>query len=386
MDDQRVLVVITVFNGRAVVPQAIRSATRLASDGCSIDVLVLDDCSTDPGWSDELRTLCDEAGIMYYLSPRNLGIPRNVNLGLLAAVDGGYDYVVICNSDVIFPRTMVPQLIRVAESDPRIGSVTAWSNNVSVYSLPNEAPDRYLADQGVVDWMNGCLAREFGAAATDIPAGVSFCILIPVEVVRRVGLMDPVFGRGYCEETDWTLRSQALGYRITLAPSVFVYHRGQASTVEAGLLPAGHTSVAAHDAIVNMRYPLFTSQVRNFMSSDLMSWANVHALQAMMCDASRRHGYVLQLSWMGAPPAGGDVVRVVVDPRGHDPAVELSYLGFTWRATPEGPVPAWLRELLGGDPLQVVVADAGGRSRDLARQYAEEGIPVHEHMLYPQRV
>jgi GT2 family glycosyltransferase len=383
----RVLVAITVYNGRAVVAQAIRSATRLHQDDCSIDVLILDDCSTDPGWSDELRTLCADEGVSYYRSPRNLGIPRNVNLGLLAAVDGDYDYVIICNSDVIFPASMVPQLIRVARSDPRVGSVTAWSNNVSVYSLPNEAPGRYLDDQQVVDWMTGCLSREFGTSAADIPAGVSFCILIPVEVLRVVGLMDPVFGRGYCEETDWSLRSQALGYRITLAPSVFVYHRGQASTLAAGLLAPGHTTVPAHEAIIAMRYPLFPSQVRNFMASDILTWAHVTAFHALMCDAARTHGYIVQLSWMGAPSPAGDIVHVVVDPRGHAPLLELSYLGFKWRLNLEGrPLVAGLREMLGGDPIRVVVAGPSGRARGLVRDFAAEGVAVEDRLLYPQRV
>lgn len=387
MSDPRVLLAITVYNGRAVAPQAIRSATRLNQDGCSIDVLVLDDCSPEPGWSDELRSLCSEAGVMYYRSPRNLGIPRNVNLGLLAAADGDYDYVMICNSDVIFPNDMVPQLISVARSDPRIGSVTAWSNNVSVYSLPNEYPDKYLGDQQVVDWATRCLIREFGTAATDIPAGVSFCMLIPVEVLRVVGLMDPVFGRGYCEESDWCLRSQALGYRITLAPSVFVYHRGQGSTFDAGLVVLGQTSIQAHDAIVAMRYPLFSSQVRQFMASDLLSRTQAHAFRALICDAARERGYVLQLSWMGASAPTGDVVRVVVDPRGHAQLLELTYLGFSCRlGLGERPFVAALRELLGGDPISVLVAESSDGALAIARDLAEEGIPVHQRMSYPQRV
>ena len=59
----------------------------------------------------------------------------------MTAVRRGYDYVIIANSDVLFGADTIDRMMEVATSDERIGSVTAWSNNVSIYSLPNEDPD-----------------------------------------------------------------------------------------------------------------------------------------------------------------------------------------------------------------------------------------------------
>lgn len=44
--------------------------------------------------------------------PATSGIPRNVSLGLLAAQADEYDYVIISNSDVIYPRNLVPRCSR----------------------------------------------------------------------------------------------------------------------------------------------------------------------------------------------------------------------------------------------------------------------------------
>ena len=52
--------------------------------------------------------------------------------------------------------------------------MTAWSNNVSMYSMPNADPDRFLADQDRVDWLSDTLAEHYPDAAMDIPAGISF--------------------------------------------------------------------------------------------------------------------------------------------------------------------------------------------------------------------
>ena len=145
MSRPKVLLAITVYNGRIIVPRALRSAMQLRNDVADIDVVVLDDCSPEPGFSQEISALCNELGVLYYRSPRNLGIPRNVNLAMLMAEQRGYDYVVISNSDVMYAATAIDELVKAHLSDPRIGSVTSWSTNVSVYSLPNTDPDRYLA-------------------------------------------------------------------------------------------------------------------------------------------------------------------------------------------------------------------------------------------------
>ena len=148
MTKARLLLAITVYNGRTVVPACLRSAAALRPTKADMDVLVLDDCSPDPGFSGEIRALCGTLGFQYYRSPRNLGIPRNVNLGLMRARDANYDFVIIANSDVLFAANLPDTLIETAATDPTIGSVTAWSNNVSIFSLPNEDPDLYLRRSG----------------------------------------------------------------------------------------------------------------------------------------------------------------------------------------------------------------------------------------------
>ncbi len=347
----RVLLAITVYNGRSFVPTTLRSAVRIDRSGVEVDVLVLDDASPEPGFSDELKDLCDELGVGYYRSPRNLGIVRNVNLALLRAVGAGYDYVLISNSDVLYPRDLMSSMLGVIRTDAAIGSVTAWSNNVSAYSLANDEPDRHL-DQEVVDWVSDALFREFGATALDVPAGISFCMLIPVEVVRQVGFMDPVFGRGYCEETDWSRRSKALGYRIVLSPSTFVYHAGRGSTLAAGLVSGGHTSDPDNERIIDLRYPDFRSDIHAFLESGDLETTRRMATSRILGDAARQFGYTVHLGWIDRVPSETDMVRCIVDAAAEGPVVTARYRGF------HGPVPldpappaAAIRRVLGDNLL-----------------------------------
>lgn len=379
---KRILFCITVYNGRAFVPRTLDSATRLAGDDAVVDVLVLDDCSPEPGWSEELAAMCAERGLRYYRSPRNLGIPRNVNVGLHTALAGGYDYVVISNSDVLYPSNLIDGFLAVID-EPDVGSVTAWSNNVSVYSLPNEDPDKHLADPAIVDWVSAAIAGNFSGSLMDIPAGISFCIMIRTDVLRQVGLMDPVFGRGYCEETDWTLRSRKLGYRICLAPGIFVYHSGGGSNRDAGLLLEGQSTVPAHEAIIDLRYPQFRDQVAAFMTSGILESAHHDAVERIVVDAGRTFGYSIEVGWLPRQVGDSSVVRCVVAPDS-SPSIECSFAGFSLTVPLQDEEDAGevLRAMFETEPTAVNLYDRGGVAQTLGTAFSG----VSDFYQYPTQV
>ncbi|WP_083196824.1 glycosyltransferase family 2 protein [Rhizobium sp. AC27/96] len=324
----RVLHVITVYNGRSFVPRAIKSAMQMDQTTADVDVLVLDDASPEPGWSDELQVLCKNLGAHYYLTPRNLGIPRNVSLGLLTAIEKNYDFVTINNSDVIFPKNLINSLIECCKQE-NVGSVTAWSNNVSIYSVPNSDPDLFLSSQETVDSVSEMLADKYSSTIIDIPAGISFCIMMPVEVVKHVGVMDPIFGRGYCEETDWSLRSLKMGYRVCLAPGTFVYHMGRGSNLAAGLVSGAHSTVPENETIIDMRYPDFRKQVSDFQSTGEMELLKTNAIEHLIDEAAAKFGYALVPEWV-RPASDVELppVKIEISTSSSPPSLKFSYAGF----------------------------------------------------------
>lgn len=386
MSERRsVLLLITVYNGRAFVPRCIDSARRLLHDDFDLDILVLDDASPEPGWSDELREFCEERGVGYYCTPRNLGIPRNVSLGLLSALEGGYSHVVISNSDVMYANNAMSQLLACVESDSTIGSATAFSTNISIYSMPNENPDLHLADHGVLDWLGAVLAGQYGDTAINIPAGISFSMMIPTDVVRQVGVMDPVFGRGYCEETDWSLRSRMNGYRIVLAPGAFVYHEGGGSNRDAGLLADGHVTVPAHERIVDLRYPLFRSEVEAFGASGILDELHTNSQKEAVREAGRQFGYVVHVGWLPRIEAP-DIVRVMVAPSGDTPAVTATFKGFTTTIDAEDGVADAIRSFFGREPSGLDLFSYGPYSQALQEAFPRLAAGASVRANYPERV
>lgn len=288
----RVLLAVTFYNGREFARRTLESIARLHHRDFELDVLVLDDASPEPGFSEFLSQISTESGAVYYRSPRNVGIPRNVNLGLATAQRLGYEYVVISNSDVIYAQNSVEVLFDVITANPRAASVTAWSTNVAPYSLPNGA-ELYVETQEVADLVGATLSAEFGKAALEIPAGISFAMMVPVEVLGIVGLMDPVFGRGYGEESDWSARGTNAGYDHLLAQGAFVHHAGRGSTLAAGVVAKDDVADWGNQRIVNHRSPLFRWSVDGFLRSGVLEKAQVEAVRALILGAASWAGYAV---------------------------------------------------------------------------------------------
>ena len=389
-----------VYNGDTFVPRAIESMARLQgmpgeTGPCGklrshiVDALVLDDASPAPGWSDALAEQCQQLQVGYYRTPRNLGIPRNMNLGLLRGEAAGYDYVAILNSDVIFPANMVEGLVAAAESRPGIASVTAWTNNASIFSLPNDDPDRWLADINTVDSISATLAAEFGAETVEIPVGVGFCLFISARAISEVGLFDPVFGRGYCEEVDWCCRAVAAGFTHVLAPGVFVYHIGSATNRVAGLLQPGEHTVHTNEAIIDQRHPDYRDRVSGWEAAVGLAPTVNRGLRALVQQAATEHGYIVDATWLRRQPLDPTDrrVRISINPDGPTPLVEAVVDG--WRcAVPVGTegILAGISAFIGCAPSEVRLLDRGTIAAALSADAALAGVPVQSLRRYPERV
>ena len=388
----RVLIAVLVYNGREFVPRTISSLGRLADSTVShhVDVVVLDDASPEEGWSDELAELCRSHGLGYYCSPRNLGIPRNMSLGLLLAEDRSYDFVVILNSDVIVPANMVDAMVAAAMSASDIGTVTAWSNASSIFSLPNETADDVLSDQAVVDAVSAELFDEFAATTLDLPTGVGFCLMISSSAMAAVGLFDPVFGRGYCEEVDWCCRAAAAGFRNVLALGTFVYHVGSATNRTAGLLAPGEETVTVNEDIIDQRHPGYRAELHAWTERAPLDPFVQRALARLVSTRARTAGYVLEASWLrrlDPDPSGDGRVRIAVDPDGVGPLVAAEVDG--WRSVvPVGSdgILAAVSSFVGCRPDEVRIHDRGSVAERLAELATASGVPVIVRHRYPERV
>jgi O-antigen biosynthesis protein len=211
-------IVLPVFNALHLVRPCLESLFAAGME-CAGQVYVIDDA----GDHTTAAFLCEEAScrrnIVLHRNSANLGFVKSANLGMEL---GSSEYIVLMNSDVLITPGWLGRLLRCAESDPRIASVNPLTNYAANIAIPMVPGANFLG-------MDALLQSNHRPTYPDVVTAVGFCMLLRRSALEKVGYFDEVFGRGYCEDSDLSMRLVAEGYRTVIADDVYVYHRGRGS-------------------------------------------------------------------------------------------------------------------------------------------------------------
>jgi GT2 family glycosyltransferase/glycosyltransferase involved in cell wall biosynthesis len=257
--DRRLSIIIPIYKGVALTRACIKSVVATCDEKRD-NIILINDCSPDPEMASMLDEFSGRPNIHLIHNATNLGFIMSVNRALDLCDRGD---VLLLNSDTrLFPGG-VAELHAIAKSDGTIGTVTALSNNATIFSYPH--PRLIHATLDDISWQD--LARgalEAGAGkCVDVPTGHGFCMLIKREVMDRIGHLDERFGRGYGEENDFCMRAADLGYRNVAAVGVLVEHRESISFGE-----DKKALLRVNMPKLNSLYPEYTATIMAFERQD----------------------------------------------------------------------------------------------------------------------
>ena len=226
-------------------------------------VLVADDASPDPAVARCIQSHAAGSRLAFASVRRekNLGFIGNVNRAFAQTAP---EDVILFNADAWATPGWYEAMLACAASDARIATVTPWSNNAEICSLPDfcrAAP--VPSEEEAVRCARA--VRETGAPTyPDLPTGVGFCMFVRRAALDAIGDFDAAtFGRGYGEENDFCQRAIGHGWRNVLCEEAYVVHRGGAS-----FGPEGHAPGGENLARLVARYPHYNAQVADFILRD----------------------------------------------------------------------------------------------------------------------
>jgi GT2 family glycosyltransferase len=219
----KTLILIPVFNGVEATSRCLESlqTTKIRAPH---RVLIVNDASTNSKVApmlDQFSRDCAKHGatnVQVRHNAANRGFTWNVNQAIASLLAN--EHLLLLNSDTIVTDGWLDEMIATAESDPKIGTVTPFSNNATICSLPDFSREWPVPSADERTRIAQTLIAN-RVDAIDLPTAIGFCMLMTRACLEAVGKFDVWnFPRGYGEEND---------FRNVLCPNAFVAHEGSQS-------------------------------------------------------------------------------------------------------------------------------------------------------------
>lgn len=248
--DIRVDIVIPVYNALEDLKLCMLSLKK-HTDLTKHRIILINDCSSDTNILPYLKT-CVQENIILLNNENNLGFSATINRGL----EYSDRDVLLLNTDTIVTKNWIEKIILCAYSEKNIGTVTPFSNNATLCSVPNFCQENIVPEGYTIDEYSAIIERCSLKKYPQITVAVGFCMYIKRDVINDIGYFDAeTFGKGYGEENDFCNRAEQVGYKHVLCDDTYIFHSGTASFIS----NEKKKLMQEHEEILNNRYP---SQMR----------------------------------------------------------------------------------------------------------------------------
>ena len=197
-------VVIPSHNYAAFLPQAVSSVLAQRAPGIDVEVIVVDDGSTD----NTVEVAQGLGADITFIHQENTGPSGARNAGLRAASG---DFVAFLDADDLFAKGLFASHLRVFEAQPELDMVICRCMDIQ----------HGQGDRGLALWS---LANSHWAVhACNANLAPIHCFLLRMSCARRVGFFDESIR--YCEDQEYWLRCYGYGAKVGVNPDGLVLYR-----------------------------------------------------------------------------------------------------------------------------------------------------------------
>lgn len=245
-------IIIPIYNAYESLVECVNSVIN-STDLNKHSLILINDKSTDYRINEFLEEIKNDyklkkLNIETLENEENLGFVRTVNKGMKKSKND----VLLLNSDTVVSDNWLDKIVNCAYSADDIATVTPFSNNATLVSIPN-CLERNEIDNIDIKEYNSTLEKICGKNYYELPTGHGFCLFIKRIALDTVGFFDDQsFDKGYGEENDFCYRCLDYGFRHLLCANTIVYHKESQSFKN-----KKNDVLEAHLKILKERYPVY---------------------------------------------------------------------------------------------------------------------------------
>jgi len=221
MGQKRVSVVILNWNRKEMLLDCLHHIKQLEYPVW--EIIVVDNGSTDDSVNAVESVYPD---VKLIVNDKNYGAQEGKNIGLRYAVKSLTDFIYMVDNDIIVDSASLSELMKIAESDSKVGIVGTLMYNYS-------KPDEILSAGGIIDFTQnvsrGRGDREKDRGQYNKIEEVDYlwggAMLVKREVLDKVGFFDSGYTGYWFEDTDFSMRVRQAGFRVVFCPWAKVWHK-----------------------------------------------------------------------------------------------------------------------------------------------------------------
>lgn len=232
---------------------------------------------------------------------RNYGFAEGCNIGMrfaLAVIDP--DYVLLLNNDTVVDPGLLTEMIRVGESDKRIGIL---GPKILYYDFNGRNDVIWYAGGAINPWYELIFFHvgigEADKGQYDSVAETEWCTGAALMLKRELAgasLLNPAYTFG-AEDVEYCMDARSRGYKIIYVPTAKVWHKVGASWKKHGRRIGRDVVGYFYFVKKNFSGPVYAYHIFLFIALVLPRWAVTYAVE--QGDKKTLHDFLKDMKQLG---------------------------------------------------------------------------------------
>lgn len=175
------------------------------------------------------ENLISRKNLILIKNDKNYGFAEGNNIGIRFALNKlKADFVLLLNNDVVVDPNFLNELIKAAETDPKIGVL-----GPTVYEY--KEPKKIQSAGTKIYWSLGeainrtSHKNERSGEPEEVDSVIGCALLARSEVFHKIGYLNKDYF-AYLEETEFCSRAHKASYKIVYVPEGKIWHKGGATS------------------------------------------------------------------------------------------------------------------------------------------------------------